>query len=123
MGFLKSLEVCFVNYFTFTGRASKREYWWFALFQFIVIGLGGPESVLFLAFLIPSLAVGSRRLHDTGKSGWWQLLWMIPIIGWVILILLLIADSERASNKFGPPLNEDGVADVGNQETGDIIET
>ncbi|MCY3675402.1 MAG: DUF805 domain-containing protein [Paracoccaceae bacterium] len=111
MSFLKSIEVCFVNYFTFSGRASKREYWWFALFSF-VLGAIGSETGLGLVFIIPSLAVGSRRLHDTGKSGWWQLIWLIPVIGWIILIILLIADSEDGSNKYGPPLNEDGeVAD------------
>ncbi len=123
MGFLKSLEVCFLNYFTFSGRASKREYWWFALFNFIVVGLGGPESVLFLAFLIPGLAVGSRRLHDTGKSGWWQLLWVFPIIGWIIIIMFLIADPEKGSNKYGPPLNEDGFADVESMDLNKLTET
>lgn len=122
MGFLKALEVCFVNYFTFSGRASKREYWWFALFNFIVVGLAGPESAVFLALIIPGFAAGSRRLHDTGKSGWWQLLLVIPIIGWIILILFLIADSEKGSNKYGPPLNEEGFVDVGSQETSDLTE-
>ena len=116
MGFLKSLEVCFVNYFTFSGRASKREYWWFALFNFIVVGLGGPESVLFLAFIFPGFAAGSRRLHDTGKSGWWQLLWVIPIVGWIILILFLTADPEKGANKYGPPLNDDGEVDISDSQ-------
>ena len=123
MGFLKSLEVCFLNYFTFSGRASKREYWWFILFNFIVVGLAGPESVIFLAFILPGFAVGCRRLHDTGKSGWWQILVVVPIIGWIILILLYIADSETGANKFGPPLNEDGVVDIGSQDTNDLTET
>ncbi len=107
MSFLKSIEVCFVNYFTFSGRASKREFWWFALFTFIVGGIGS-EAGVGLLFIVPMLATGSRRLHDTGKSGWWQLILLIPLIGWIILIILLVADSEDGSNKYGPPLNEEG---------------
>ncbi len=107
MSFLKSIEVCFVNYFTFSGRASKREYWWFALFSFVLAAIGN-ETGIGLIFIIPQLAAGSRRLHDTGKSGWWQLILLIPLIGWIILIILLLADSEDGSNNYGPPLNQEG---------------
>ena len=88
MDFQQSIKVCFQKYATFEGRAGRQELWWFALFQFIVMIVGGIvlkdwlAGLVNLALFLPGLAVFTRRLHDIGKSGWYQLLWFIPLIGW-----------------------------------------
>jgi Protein of unknown function (DUF805) len=64
-------------------------------------GTGPIQGILQLALLVPTLAVGARRLHDTGRSGWWQLSGLIPIVGWIILIVLFVQDSQPA-NQYGP---------------------
>lgn len=99
------------KYADFTGRARRQEYWMFILFYFIVsIILGIVDGVLglqilgllfSLASLVPSLAIGARRLHDTGRSGWWQLLYLIPLIGLIIMIIFLVQDSHP-DNEYGP---------------------
>ena len=99
------------KYAVFSGRAHRTEFWMFCLFNFIVsfvlgfiqglIGIGSALSGLYtLAILIPSIAVSARRLHDTNRSGWWQLIGLIPIIGFIVLIVFYVQDSE-ADNKFG----------------------
>ena len=124
MGFITSIRVCFSKFFTFSGRGSRREYWWFAFFALIVFVFTAPYHqfsfpVWFVLFF-PGLAAGSRRLHDTGKSGWWQLIWLIPLIGWIILLLLLIGKPEEGPNKYGPPLNADGMVDEDNQDRNNL---
>lgn len=106
------------NYATFTGRARRKEYWMFVLFYVLfsigvsiidqVLGTTDPDTgvgylggLYYLALLIPSLAVGARRLHDTGKTGWLLLLILIPIIGWIILLIFFIQDSQPGENKYG----------------------
>jgi uncharacterized membrane protein YhaH (DUF805 family) len=92
MTFQESIRVCFNKYADFNGTASRPEFWWFILFGFIVAAalttiaplLG---NVFTLAVLLPQLAVGARRLHETGKSGWLQLLLLLPIVGLVVLII------------------------------------
>ena len=85
----------------------------FALFNFlasvalaIVDGIlgtnGGLGGIYSLAVLIPTIAVSARRLHDTDHSGWWQLIWIIPIIGWIIFFLNTCSDSQSGENRFGP---------------------
>lgn len=91
MTFQDSIKTCFSKYVDFEGRAKRPEFWWFVLFTVVtsvVIGMFSDAlSGLFsLAVFLPSIAVGARRLHDIGKSGWWQLLWLIPVIGWIVLI-------------------------------------
>ena len=91
MSFTDSIKLCFTKYADFVGRAKRPEYWWFALF-ILAIGVvlefvSSPISWAFsLATLLPFLAVGARRLHDMNKSGWMQLLWLIPVFGWIYLI-------------------------------------
>ena len=94
MTFQESVKVCFTKYVDFTGRASRPEYWWFFLFIFIVslvltIFSGMLANIFSLITFLPSLAAGARRLHETNRSGWWQLLWFVPVIGWIIIIIFL----------------------------------
>lgn len=94
------------KYADFGGRASRPEFWWFALATFLVglllniLHLGILALLVNLALLVPSLAVGARRLHDIGKSGWLQLIWLIPFIGWILLIYWLVQPST-GPNAYG----------------------
>lgn len=104
MTFGESISICFKKYATFEGRASRSEYWWFFLFTFLASMAAGIISETFsalfsLAVLLPSLAVGARRLHDTDRSGWFLLLWFIPFIGWIVLIIFAIQDGKEP-NRF-----------------------
>ena len=90
MNFGQAISTCFAKYAAFSGRASRPEFWWFFLFQILVSiaasMLGDVvASLVSLALLLPALAVGARRLHDIGKSGWWQLI-MLTVIGLLLLI-------------------------------------
>ena len=111
MSFTDAIKACFAKYADFNGRAKRPEYWWFALFCIVVSLLLEVVSsyaswAFSLATLIPSLAVGARRLLDTNKSGWLQLLWIIPILGWIYMIYLLVQDGDAAENQYGaPPAN------------------
>lgn len=106
MNFQESVKTCLTKYADFSGRASRSEYWWFALF--IVIGnlvlsyVSHTVSLLFaLATLLPSIAAVARRLHDTDRSGWLQLLNLIPILGWIAMIYFLVQEPKEP-NRFGP---------------------
>lgn len=98
------------KYAVFTGRARRSEYWYFALVNVvigIILGLFGSfgksiNMVYSLAILIPSIAVGVRRLHDTNRSGWWLLLLLIPVIGWIVLIVFMATEGTAADNQYGP---------------------
>ena len=99
------------NYAVFSGRARRKEYWMFVLFNAIVslvlILLGSLlhftflETIYSLAVLIPSLAVAFRRLHDTGRSGWWILICLIPLAGIIIFIVFMALDSQPGDNQYG----------------------
>jgi len=118
MGFAEAVQSCFKQYVGFTGRARRSEYWWFALFGLIVgivanlidtvlgtmsedTNVGVLGTIVSLALLLPSLAVAIRRLHDTSRTGWWILIGLIPIVGWIILIVFYVQDSHP-DNKYGP---------------------
>lgn len=106
------------KYAVFSGRARRKEYWVFTLVSVVVsIILGifdgalgfrepgetGPlRAVYSLVVLIPSLAVAVRRLHDTGRSGWWILIGLIPCVGFIILIVFFVQDSQPGPNEYGP---------------------
>ena len=103
----ESIRSCFNKYADFNGRATRSEYWWFMLFLFLVTGAldmvsrHGVASGLFsLATIIPSFAAGARRLHDTNRSGWWQLLLMVPVIGWIVLLVWEIQVGGAAPNRY-----------------------
>lgn len=99
------------HYADFNGRATRTQYWMFILFYiifYIVAGVidsfitGGLLTLVFaLGMLIPSIAIAARRLHDTGRTGWWQLIALIPVIGTIVLIVFLVLDSE-GDNQYGP---------------------
>ena len=106
MTFGESIRTCFSKYVDFNGVASRSEFWWFILFVFIVglvlnivdrvLGTAAVLYALFvLAVLLPYLAVGARRLHDTGRSGWWWLISLIPVIGTIVLIVFWVQPSKR----------------------------
>ena len=101
------------NYAGFSGRARRTEYWMFVLFNVIitivlqVISLAIQQvsilgAIYGLAVLIPGLAVGVRRLHDTGRSGWWLLIGLVPLIGAIVLIVFMATDGEPGDNAYGP---------------------
>jgi uncharacterized membrane protein YhaH (DUF805 family) len=107
MDFKQSVIRCLRDkYVDFNGRAGRSEYWWFFLacvavaVVFNVLRLEMIGLLANLALLLPSLAVGARRLHDMGKSGWFQLVWLIPFIGWAIMIYWLVQPSTTA-NEYG----------------------
>ena len=106
MSFTDSIKLCFTKYADFAGRAKRPEYWWFALF-ILAIGVvlefvSSPVSWAFsLATLLPFLAVGARRLHDLNKSGWMQLLWLIPVFGWAYLFYVLAQPGDAVDNLHG----------------------
>ncbi len=106
------------KYADFTGRARRTEYWYFLLFNIIFsflisvvdaifgtfsteAGIGLLGTIYTLAVFLPSIAVTTRRLHDTGRSGWWQLILFIPLIGAIVLIVFLVLDSYLYENEYG----------------------
>jgi uncharacterized membrane protein YhaH (DUF805 family) len=105
------------KYAVFSGRARRRDYWFFILWYVIIsIGLaiidtvaglrignaGVLQSLYALAVLIPGLAVTVRRLHDTGRTGWWVLIVFIPLIGMIVLLVFMFLDSQAGENEHGP---------------------
>ena len=110
--FQQAIRICFAKYATFSGRATRPEYWWFYLFTFLVTqGLALIETVLGsvgvlsglagLALVVPTLAAGTRRLHDTDRSGWWQLLWFVPLVGCLVVFVLVGQRGTEGANRFG----------------------
>ena len=100
MTFAESVRTCLSKYVDFNGVASRSEFWWFFLFQIVVVVVLSFVSQLVadiaaLALLLPSLAAGARRLHDTGRSGWWLLIGLIPVIGTLVLIVFWVQESKR----------------------------
>lgn len=107
------------KYAVFSGRAQRAEYWYYILFYLLIYiglavadgvtgtfsseaGMGLLTGIFALGMLIPSLAVGVRRLHDTDRSGWWLLITLIPLIGGIVLLVFTIQDSTPGENKYGP---------------------
>jgi uncharacterized membrane protein YhaH (DUF805 family) len=116
MGFGQAIASGFANYVNFSGRSSRPAYWYFVLFLFIVSIITaiidvtvfgaeqiGPLNAIFsLATLLPSLAVSIRRLHDIGRTGWWVFIALIPLIGWILLIVWACQRGEPGPNAYGP---------------------
>jgi uncharacterized membrane protein YhaH (DUF805 family) len=116
MNFQQAVASVFRNYANFNGRAARSEYWWFVLFSFLVSavltlidGSGLLSGIWSLIVLLPSLAVGARRLHDTDRSGWWLLIMLVPLIGFIVLIWFFVTRGNDGPNRFGAdPLGENG---------------
>jgi DNA-binding CsgD family transcriptional regulator len=106
--FHEAIRVCLLKYADFKGRATRPEFWWFALFVTLVASalayFGQTYSNVFLiAMLLPFLAAGARRLHDIGKSGWWQLFLLAPVGGMVLLGILWAQPPTDALPDENPP--------------------
>jgi uncharacterized membrane protein YhaH (DUF805 family) len=109
MTFFESIRTCFAKYADFNGCASRSEFWWWLLFNVIVSFVLGIFSdklplVFSLAVLLPNIAVTTRRLHDTDRSGWWQLIGLIPLVGWIVL--LVWCAQEGKTSRFARDLAE-----------------
>ncbi|MBI1417401.1 MAG: DUF805 domain-containing protein [Limimaricola sp.] len=127
MTFTESIQTCFGKYATFSGRAARSEYWWFVLFVMVVtflleiidirlfgvtvVGPGSisgstgfaPFSTLFmLVTLLPGLGVAARRLHDNDRSAWWLLIALVPVVGFIVLLVWLVGRGTPGPNRFGP---------------------
>jgi len=107
MTFAESIKTCFFKYADFDGRASRSEFWWWVLFVFLVSAatsiVSNVVSGLFsLGVLLPNIAVAARRLHDIDRSGWFQLVGLIPLIGWILMIYWCVQEGKEP-NRFGPP--------------------
>ena len=113
MGMPEAVRTVLSKYADFTGRARRSEFWWFYLANIIASAVAGLidqafgfpllQVIVGLGLLIPGLAVGARRLHDTGRSGWWQLLALVPLVGIILLIVWWATDSEPRPNQHGAP--------------------
>src|SRR5436853_7471427 len=107
------------KYADFTGRARRKEYCFFVLFNIIIsvvltvcdvfmgtysaaASIGILTGIYTLAVLIPGIAVSVRRLHDTGRSGWWLLIVLVPLIGWIVLLIFMLSDGQPGQNADGP---------------------
>ncbi len=112
MSFPDAVRTCFTKYIDFTGRARRSEYWFFTLLCVLVnvvarlidtaLSMNVVAGLASLVLLLPGLAVAARRLHDTGRSGWWQLLVLVPLVGWVVLLVWYVSDSKPGANQHGP---------------------
>lgn len=120
VSFTEAISLAFNQYCKFSGRASRSEYWWFALFCLLLgliinaVGLiAGTQSLTYsgvggavnLVLLLPSLGLCVRRLHDIGKGGGWIFINFIPLVGWIIFLIWMVKDSEPGDNRFGPMPN------------------
>jgi uncharacterized membrane protein YhaH (DUF805 family) len=112
------------KYAEFNGRARRKEYWYFVLFNILIsialaiidnatgslnakAGVGLFGTIYALGVLLPSIAVSVRRLHDTGRSGWWLLISFIPLIGPLVLLVFMVLESHPGDNTYGPnPIGE-----------------
>jgi uncharacterized membrane protein YhaH (DUF805 family) len=119
MGFGEAVTTCMSKYATFSGRARRSEYWWFVVFEIVVLllalgldnvlhttvnggGVGWVYFVAVLALVIPNIAVTVRRLHDTGRSGWWWFLSLLCGIGALVVFVFCLLDTTPGPNQYGP---------------------
>jgi uncharacterized membrane protein YhaH (DUF805 family) len=107
----ESVAYCLTNYFNFSGRGGRPEYWWFVVACAIagvigavvdaIIGRSILDPIISVGTIFPTLAAATRRLHDTDRSGWWQLIWFVPLIGWIVLIVWLATPGTPGPNRYG----------------------
>ena len=132
MDFQTALRSFWTRYRDFKGRSRRSEYWFIQLFlvvtniavaiidlalmgwdvdRFVANGGGGIVGLVWiLVTIVPALAVLVRRLHDTGKSGWWALVGLLPLVGAIVLLVFTVTDSSPGENKFGPSPKESAAA-------------
>jgi uncharacterized membrane protein YhaH (DUF805 family) len=120
MNFPDAVASALRNYATFAGRARRSEFWFFFLFMLLAQAIAGvidgaatdgvAGGVVGIALLIPSISVTARRLHDNGRSGWWMLVGLVPLIGWIILLIWYCQPGENGPNRFGPDPRAGGPA-------------
>jgi uncharacterized membrane protein YhaH (DUF805 family) len=113
MTFGEAVRSGFEHYAKFDGRASRPAFWWWVLFVILVsvaaniidfaIGIPVFTTLVGLGLLLPNLSVSIRRLHDTNRSGWWILIWLIPLIGLIVLLVFYLQQGDAGENRFGPP--------------------
>jgi uncharacterized membrane protein YhaH (DUF805 family) len=119
--FSEAVRYGFDNYANFSGRSSRRAFWWWFLFG-VLVGIAANiidaifgsypvfSGIAGLALLLPDLAFGVRRLHDTNRTGWWLLIALIPIIGFIVLLIFYLEQGDEGENEYGPPPAEGSVA-------------
>ena len=118
MGFMDAVKNAIMNnYANFSGRASRSEFWWWTLFYFLVSipvsfidliigiepipGYGPFGIILIIGLFLPNFGIIFRRLHDTGRSGWWYWILLVPCVGFIVLIVFLAQDGEPHPNAYG----------------------
>lgn len=106
MSFTEAIATCVRKYVDFKGRAPRSEFWYWMLFTFIggaclQLISHGLAAAFSLATLLPGIAVGVRRLHDIDRSGWWVLIWLVPLIGWIFIIVWGCTRGGDGPNRFG----------------------
>ena len=118
MGFMDAVKNAIMNnYANFSGRASRSEFWWWTLFYFLVSipvsfidliigiepipGYGPFGIILIIGLFLPNFGIIFRRLHDTGRSGWWYFIALVPCVGYIILLVFTIMDGEPHPNAYG----------------------
>jgi uncharacterized membrane protein YhaH (DUF805 family) len=114
VSFGEAIRSGFDHYVKFDGRASRSAFWWWALFQAIVAivalivdyAIFNSPGVFYgltaLGLLLPSFSVAIRRLHDTDRSGWWLLIYLVPLIGAIVLLVFFLTGSDPGANRYGP---------------------
>jgi len=111
-------SVIFEHYADFEGRARRSEFWWFYLAYVIVLItlsiLADVHTVFGIAYwglavllFLPGLTVSVRRLHDSGKSGWWFLIILVPLVGWIVFLVFMMLPSDDGSNRYGRSPDEE----------------
>ena len=107
------------KYAVYSGRSRRKEYWFFVLFVVVIstvltiidgligaydrsTGVGLLSAIFSLAILIPSISVSVRRLHDIDRTGWWVLISLVPLVGWIVLLVFHVQDSTPGTNRYGP---------------------
>jgi uncharacterized membrane protein YhaH (DUF805 family) len=112
MSFSEAVKDGFDHYAKFDGRASRSSFWWWVLFG-IIVGVvasildSAIDATIFsiivsLGLLLPNISKGIRRLHDTGRTGWWLLIAFVPLIGFIVLLIFYLEKSDPAANEYGP---------------------
>jgi len=103
-----AISTCFSKYVNFSGRATRAEYWWWALMLCVGAFIGelihpAVYLILLVGLFLPTNAVTVRRLHDIDRSAWWLLIGGVPLIGWLVLMIFYVKRGSPGSNSYGPP--------------------